>query len=324
MWGMVIYLYGADSKRSREHLGKLVEKFVRERDPERLNNKILEVSDTNGAAVRLELMSAPFLAEKRLVVLERLLERGSAELLEWFAQRFLEQEGPADTIVIIWEDGAPKKNKVGVVVEQLRAALENSKYAQEFVALEGRQREQWVVRMVSERGGKITLPAAATLARRETDDFALSNTLDILLAYATGRIITEEDADLFLPPDLEKTIFEAMDALSIKNRAAASKLLGNVWVVDNDPVYIFAMLHRQVRFILQGRELVDDNPRISEAAVARTLGVHPFLAKKILAQVHRWSRADLIRWYDALIGIDYAIKHGNNDPHILIDKFVAV
>lgn len=329
---MIIYLYGKDTRRSREHLGKLVEKFGRERDPQGLNTKRVVVSPKTSAkaaadggvdcsVARAELMSAPFLAEKRMVVVERVLERGDEEFLVWFKARFLESEPPADVIVVLWEE-EPVKKSAADAAHQIHATLAASKFAQEFTPLEGRKREEWIVRAVAERGGQITSEAAADLARRVEDDNELMNTVDMLVAH--GSPISSHDLNIFLPPDIEKTIFEAMDALSNRDHRKATMLLSNVWLVDNDPVYIFAMLHRQVRLLLYTREILDDNPQIFESALAKTLAVHPFAAKRLVQQASHWTRAELVKMYTSLHEIDYAMKHGSVGARMFIDKLVAI
>lgn len=319
---MVLYLFGTDTKRSREHLDKLIEKFYRERDPQKLNVKRVMVGADEETDIRSELLTAPFLAEKRMVVVERMLEKGDAELHDWFAGRFLDQEPPSDTIVVLWEEEPVKKAKGPS--EKLHARLAESKFVQEFAPLEGKKREQFVVRAIDERGGKITADAANELCRRVTDEHELINAIDVLVAHSgTGSVISHKDLDLFLPPDIENKIFDAMDALAAKNHALAMKHLANVWYVDNDPVYIFAMLHRQVRLLYQTREIMDDNSQLNDQALSKTLGIHAFVAKKLMGQARAWTRSDLVAWYDRLIEIDYAIKHGTTDARVLIDKFVA-
>lgn len=318
---MVLYLHGTDTKRSREHLDKLIEKFYRERDPQKLNVKRFVLGADEELDIRSELLTAPFLAEKRMVVVERMLEKGDADLLAWFGARFLDAEPPVDTIIVVWEVEPVKKAKGPS--EVLHARLAATTFAKEFAPLEGKKREDWAVRAIAERGGSITADAASELSRRLSDEFELANAIDVLVSYAGARVISVKDLDLFLPPDIEAKIFDAMDLLASRKHGAAMRALANVWFTDNDPVYIFAMLHRQVRLLFQTRELVDDNPSISEAAVSSKLGVHAFVAKKMLGQARLWSREELVAWYDRLIEIDYAIKHGTVDAHVLIDKFVA-
>ncbi|MCX6780880.1 MAG: DNA polymerase III subunit delta [Candidatus Magasanikbacteria bacterium] len=318
---MILYLYGADTKRSREHLDKLIEKFYRERDPQKLNVVRVVVGGDEEMDIRSQLLTAPFLAPKRMVVIERMLELGDAELLTWFEGRFLDHEPPADTIVVVWEEEPIKKSKT--TNEKLHARLVASKFAQEFATLEGKKREEFIVRAIDERGGKITSDAAAELHRRIADDHELINAIDVLVSYAAGAAITHATLEIFLPPDIENKIFDAMDLLASKKKAAAMKQLANVWFADNDPVYIFAMLHRQVRLLFQTRELLEDNAGVTDVAIAKQLGIHPFVAKKMLGQARLWTRSELVAWYDRLIEIDYAIKHGSSDPRVLIDKFVA-
>jgi DNA polymerase III delta subunit len=318
---MILYVHGTDTKRSREHLDKMIEKFYRDRDPQRLNVKRFVVGMDEELNLRSELLTAPFLAPKRMVVVERMLEKGDAELLTWFAVRFLDNEPPEDTVIVIWEEEPVKKAKSAS--EGLHVRLAATQYAKEFAPLEGKKREEWAVRAIAERGGSITSDAVSELVRRVSDEFELSHAIDVLVSYAGTRVIVEKDLDLFLPPDIEAKIFDAMDLLAGKKHGAAMKALSNVWFADNDPVYIFAMLHRQVRLLFQTRELMDDNPGISDLGISKTLGVHAFVAKKMQGQARLWSRAELVAWYDRLIEIDYAIKHGTVDAHVLIDKFVA-
>lgn len=319
---MIIYLYGQDTKRSREHLAKMVEKFYRERDPQKMNVVRVCVGDEGAPDVQNELMTTPFLAEKRLVIVERFLERGDAAAHEWFAARFLDTDPPPHVITVLWEEELVKKSRPSV--ESLHTRLAATKFAQEFAPLEGKKRIEFIVRAVADAGGSITTDAAEELHRRITNDFELRTTLEILIAYVHGvRPIRAEDLDLFLPPDVENTIFAAMDELAAGRKQRAMQLLANVWHVDNDPVYIFAMLHRQARLLFEAHDLLRDNPTTHEETAAKKMGVHPFVAKKMLGAARNVQRADLMRWYDRLIEIDYAFKHGTVDAQVLIDKFVA-
>ncbi len=319
---MILYLYGTDTKRSREHLDKLIEKFYRERDPQRLNVKRVVVGANESTDIRSELLTAPFLAPKRIVVVERMLELGDAELLTWFAVRFLDNEPPEDTIIVLWEEEPVKKSKNSN--EALHARLTQGKFAQEFAAFEGKNRVDFIVREVAARGATITNSAADSLSRRVANNFELSNLIEMLTAYVgAARPINDKDLDIFLTPDIENTIFAAMDELAQGKKKHAMELLAQVWYVDNDPVYVFAMLHRQARLMFEAHDLIADNPALHEETAAAKMGVHPFVGKKIIGAARRAARADLVLWYDRLIDIDYAIKHGSADPRMLIDKFVA-
>lgn len=324
---MVIYLYGADTKRSREQLEKLVEKFYRERDVQKMN--VLRValdgdSEIVDGDVQAQALAAPFLAEKRLVIFERLLERGSNDLLAWFSMRCVEQAPPSDVIFILWEEEPLKR--ATKTVTALHEALAAGQYAQEFVVLDARRREQYIVKFLADQKVGITQDALASLARRVTDSYELATTLAVLAAFGStkgGQPLTARDLDQFLAPDIENTIFKAMDELSAQQRALALAQLAHVWYADNDPVYVFAMLHRQVRLLLEVDEIMTRLSDTTEQALARELGVHPFVAKKLMLAARRWSREDLYVWYERLHQVDFAMKHSVVEPRILVNRFVA-
>lgn len=321
---MVLYLYGPDTQRSRQHLEKLVEKFYRERDPQRMNVSRLVVGEIEDSDIQMQTLAVPFLAEKRMVVLERLLECGSDELLAWFDARFVQQPASANVIVIVWEEDPAKRSKQSVGA--LHTTLAAGQFAQEFAPLDGKRREQFVVKFLADRSVGITHDAMVALARRVADMYELTTALEVLAAFGwtkKGQPLTARDLDLFLPPDIENTIFKAMDDLSAQQRHGALAQLAQVWYADNDSVYVFAMVHRQIRLLVEAQEVLSHAAGASEQSLARELGVHPFVAKKLMGVAARWPREDLCTWYEHLHDIDFAMKHSVADPRILMNRFVA-
>ncbi len=71
---MVIFLYGKDIFRSREHLKKMTAKFRADRDPQGYNVVRLDASaESESSRIMNEMLASPFLAERRLAVIESLL-----------------------------------------------------------------------------------------------------------------------------------------------------------------------------------------------------------------------------------------------------------
>ena len=67
---MIIYIYGEDTYRSREFFKSNVERFKKERDPQGMNLVILDAKKEDPSRIWNELTASPFLAEKRMVVIE--------------------------------------------------------------------------------------------------------------------------------------------------------------------------------------------------------------------------------------------------------------
>ncbi|MFA7654107.1 MAG: hypothetical protein WCX97_03655 [Candidatus Magasanikbacteria bacterium] len=78
---MLIYIYGEDSFRSRQYLKEQVANFKKARDPQGYNVVFVNAKAAESGKVMSEVLSAPFLAEKRMVVLENVLSVSDKEFL---------------------------------------------------------------------------------------------------------------------------------------------------------------------------------------------------------------------------------------------------
>src|SRR3989339_2093468 len=108
---MIIFLYGEDTFRSRQQLKKMAAKFKTERDPQGLNAITLDCEKENAGKIREQISQIPFLAEKRLIILENLLTGKQTELQEELAEKIKNKKLPESSILIIWEKTSNFKNK---------------------------------------------------------------------------------------------------------------------------------------------------------------------------------------------------------------------
>ena len=78
---MIIYIYGEDTFRSRNYLKQQVERFKKERDPQGMNVVVLDGQKVESRRLWNEITAAPFLAEKRLVIVQNILSSKDVGLL---------------------------------------------------------------------------------------------------------------------------------------------------------------------------------------------------------------------------------------------------
>src|SRR3989339_905246 len=101
---MLIYLYGPDTFRSRQQLKKMIEKFKIDRDPQGLNVVVVDAEKEEAGVVLQQISASPFLAERRMVVLENLLSStGKKELQEDIFDRIKRNSIPESTVLLFWE-----------------------------------------------------------------------------------------------------------------------------------------------------------------------------------------------------------------------------
>ena len=123
---MVIYIYGADTFRSRQYLKEQVEKFKAARDPQGYNVVFLDATKAEPGRVLSEIVSAPFLAEKRLVIVENVLSSKDEDLFAGLIERIENKKIPESNVIIFWQGdgvGQDKRSKKIKASEELEKIL---------------------------------------------------------------------------------------------------------------------------------------------------------------------------------------------------------
>lgn len=348
---MIIYIYGGDTFRSRQYLKKTIEQFKKQRDPQGYNVVILDAKIEETGKILSEITAAPFLAEKRMVVLENALSSTDKDLLSELVERVKSKDIPESNVIVFWQGEVFGKSGAA---KELAGLLAKEKYAQEFKSLEVGELSAWIWKEVTVRGGKIGSHALVYLARHTGQDMWLLNTLlDQLLAYTTSpvilsaseeslgsdirdsstplrvgrndnsREITLSDVQLFLAEKEDDNIFSMVDAVVSGNKKVAFKLLDDQRKLGEDNTYLFSMILRQFRILIQLRDLFDREDKMTSDALATTLGLHPYVVKKSLPLVRQYPLAKLKNIYQHLLEIDIKTKTGQGDQSMLLDLFVG-
>ena len=319
---MIIFLHGTDTFRSRTQLRKMIEKFKIDRDPQGLNVVSLDCTLLEDGVVLEQMMSIPFLAEKRMVVLENLLSAtGKGDLQEKILKRIEEKKIPEENICVFWEGDSKPKTKVG---KDLLARLLTEKYAQEFDELKGVKFGAWVATEVTDRGGKINQPAINFLVNNIGGDMWRANSLiDQLIAYKEDEEIDQEAVALFVDEKIDDNIFNLVDSIVGRQTKQIFKMIREQYRVGKDPHYIFAMILRQFRILLEMRDLFEREENMPSDLMAKKLGLHPFVVKKSLPFIKKYNLEDLKKIYSKLLDLDVKFKTSAGDPSLLLDVFVG-
>jgi len=307
---MIIFLYGEDTYRSREKLKELKDKFTREVDPSRLNLESFDGLKITIPDFQRAITTTPFLAKKRMVIFENICQnkKTQSEALE-----FLQEYDAGDDAVLVFLEEEKINNG-------LFKFLAKQKYSQEFKPMDDYALGQWIAAEVQKRGGEIKTLAVRTLVEYVGNNlWLLGNEINKLLSYTKGREIEKVDVEELVHTKFDNNIFGLVDALGAKNKKEALKLFSSQLGFGSSAQYIISMLIRQYRILLQVQEHSDE----PSDAVAKKTKLHPFVAKKALAQSRKYSFTDLKRIYAELLDIDKKIKSTSLDPELLVDLLIA-
>ena len=319
---MILFLYGEDTFRSRQQLNKMVAKFKVDRDPTGLNVTIPDISKEEPEQIIEEMHAAPFLAEKRMVVLKGVLASKEKKLQELLLDRIKSDHIPASTILLLWEEENDFK-KATNVVKELFSLLQKEKYAQCFETLTGSKLSAFIEEQVQERGGSIQKDALQYLTNNSRDDlWFVDATVQQLVSFCNGEVITLEAAKRFVPERFDDNIFNLVDAIVAGRGEKVFPMLEEQYKKGEDAMFVFSMLIRQFRILLLLRDALDRNLALNDS-MAKEMGLHPFVLKKSLPFAKQYTTAALKEIYASLLDIDKKNKTGGGDPQVLLDVFVS-
>ncbi|MBI3331735.1 DNA polymerase III subunit delta [Candidatus Peregrinibacteria bacterium] len=194
------YALGLEKKR-------WMDQFRDKHGPENLIR--LDAAGLSFGAFLDEAASAPFIAEKRLIVLQ-----GTPKFLKEETLSIPEHLHP-DAVLLI-ADGKPDK--------RLSAVKELQKFStlKEFPLLDRKALDAWIDQHAKSLGTSIAPPARAHLvAIVGEDQEMLASELTKLTLAATGRAITSEDIDMLAMPSGEQEVWTLTNLLSAGKKREA-------------------------------------------------------------------------------------------------------
>lgn len=311
---MFYLFHGDDSHSQKETLADLQAKLG-DRGLLDLNTTRFEGQSLSLAELRHACDSVPFLAEKRLVIVSDLMAAKPAYLDELLA--YLPNLPETTRLVFLESRELPARHPLVMLAEQSPTG-----YVKLFSRLEGGDLERWIRQRVQIAGGHIAPQAAHLLAVDVGSDLGLlEQEIEKLVLYKGRAAIEPDDVSLLCAYVAEASIFDLVDALGSRNGATAADLLNKKLAEGTDPFYLFAMVVRQFRLLIQVKELAETGARPPE--IAQSLKIHAFVAGKLVQQSQNFSLAQLEQIYAHLLDMDVGVKTGQTDMTTALGLLVA-
>ena len=182
---------------------------------------------------------------------------------------------------------------------------------------------QWIKQRAETKGSSITPPAIQAMAEMVGGDlWTIDRELEKLSLYAAGRDITDSDVREMVPHAQEANVFAAVDAIVDGQPGPALRLLMQLMQDGHEPLYIIAMIERQLRLMALARDLTDRG--VPQAELGKRMGTNSdFVVRKTLGQARRMSLQDISRKYRRVLESDLAIKQGRLEPTVSLQLLAA-
>jgi DNA polymerase-3 subunit delta len=180
----------------------------------------------------------------------------------------------------------------------------------------------WIQKQVRAKGGTLSSEATSMLAALVGNDLRLlDQELEKLLLYAGERQITTQDVRALVSRARQESIFDLVDCVGRRQTDRALRLLHRMLEDEAVPLYILAMLARQIRILIQAKELGAQG--LTRQEMARRLKLHPFVVEKGEAQARNFTMAQLEAAHQRLLQTDWAIKTGEVEDLVALDMLVV-
>lgn len=137
----------------------------------------------------------------------------------------------------------------------------------------------------------------------------LKNEVAKIAAYAEGsKAVTQGDVDAVAATSIEYRVFDLADKVADGKAAQALPLMEDMLRGGEQRLMLLALLQRHYRQLLFARILTDDG--VPQAAIARELGVPPFVARRLCQSAQAYTIARLRDAYLQCIEQEFLVKSG--------------
>lgn len=311
---MLYLLYGPDEFSRSEALAALraaVPAEVADLNVSRLEGRRLKL-DALAAACE----AAPFLAERRIVIVADALKHTKAGKEREELRAYLERVPPSCDLIFVEGEEVDRRS---ILFTQLKKAGE----VREFLPPQGPDLTRWLAERARRIGARLEPGAAQRLAELVGPDTrTLVTELAKLAAHAgRGGAISPQAVDLLVQDRHEQNLFAFIDELSARRLGPALRSAHALLEEGQAATYVLFMVARQVRILIGVQELAARRMRADE--IAAELGQKPFVVRKAIDQARGFAPGELEALHDRLLQLDVASKTGRIQADVALEVFVA-
>lgn len=311
-----IYLFtGENAFLLREERRRWVGEFAKKYGEE--NSSRVDGSKTSVRDLLDEVAVMPFLAEKRLVVVEGVPKATKEEI-----QALAGQIHPQVLLLIV--DPKPDKRTAGVK-ELVKIAD-----VKDFAPLKGVQIRPWITSYAQSHGATFAPGGAEALYEFLGDDQdQIAQEIRKLALATAGRPITAQDVDLHVIPTDEGIIWKISDFLADGRKKDALAFSRRMIDRGGDAYGLWSILLNMLKNLTAVHAAMNAGYRSSKDLAEET-GIHPFAVRSLQSHAQRVKPDHLAVFLSWSAGADRDLKTGayrltdgeQQELLALIDRFI--
>ena len=292
-------------------------------DPSDLNYSYFDMKEASYAEVELDLVSLPFFADEKIVILDHLLDLTTAkkrnltdEDLKQF-ENYLENPSESTRLVIFAEGKLDSKRRLVKLLKRDAQIIEATTPKEQDL-------KRYFSGQAQELGLHFVGDSLDQLLLKSGYDFGeLQKNLALLQAYKEDGQITLQDIEEVVPKSLQDNIFDLTQMILKRQIDQARNLVKDLRLQGEDEIKLIAILLGQFRMFSQVKIFSEEGQSESQivASLSELSGrkVNPYQVKFALRDSRRLSLSFLKQAMMTFIEADYAIKSGTYEKDYLFD-----
>lgn len=289
-----------------------------------LNFAYFDMKEVVYKDVELELVSLPFFADEKIVILDHFVDITTAKKrfltddeLKSFEEYF-DNPSPTTKLIIFAEGKLDSKRRLVKLLKR---------DAKVFDAVEAKEQElrQYFQKWSQKQGLQFANNSFENLLIKSGFQFsAIQKNLLFLQSYKEDSVIEEEDIVNAIPKTLQDNIFDLTQFILTKKMDQARDLVRDLTLQGEDEIKLIAVMLGQFRTFTQVKILAESGQ--TESQIASSLGGYlgrnpnPYQIKFALRDARGLSLSFLKQAISYLIETDYQIKTGLYEKGFLFEK----
>ena len=283
-----------------------------------INTTMLDGNIVTIEELLTSLSTVPFMADRRLVIVEGLLNRlgGSKKNLgEWLNFPDLLKDLPPTANLLLIEREPIPSNKLLSTILRLGQV-------EKFSPLRHRDLLDWINARCSKLGLEIERTAVALIADSVGSELrVIDSELNKIKTYSRGRLITREDITLMVPYVRQQNVFRVVDSV-IEGRTrdalnASSMLIG----LGESPSGIVRMIERQLRFLILAKHLL--SRKIPTGDIGKHINLSGYPLQKTLEMERKISQVRIMSMHDNLLKSNIRVREGKLTEQESFDLLIS-
>lgn len=303
-------LYGEEDYLKKQYRDKLKKALVSEADT--VNFAHYEGKGIAAGELIDLAETMPFFAERRVILVEDsgFFKNAAPELADYVKVM------PETACFLFVESEVDKRGRLYKAVKEKGRAVEI-----------GRQDEKtllyWIAAQMKREGKKIKESTARYLiSRAGTDMENLEKEMEKLFSYTLDKTeVTAEDVDAICTAQISNKIFEMVEAVAAKQQKKALDYYYDLLALKEPPMRILYLLARQYRLLFEVKELMKRG--YTKAQIAKTAGLHPFVAGKYMNQCRNFSAQQLRAVMEEACEYETLVKTGRMNDVMSVELFIV-